>query len=667
MSDNYELYYKWFGIRADEMPTNAYRLLGVQLFEPDDDVIANAVQQRTSYLRSFLTSEHGAAAQQILNEFKQIEVCLLNPATKATYDEQLRALVATQPQPAPLQPLAPANNPGAPPINQADTAAMIASPTEAAVPTINSTTTPALTNLRPRPRKQKSVAVEMVKVILGGIAGLVLGYLFLGWVRPDIDPLGLFNREPVVEQKRIEPSQPTQPQQPQRPIRTNQPRVVNQPTTTQPTSTPTQPKTNPVVQSTTPNETTPDSTVIVSVPVEPASVTQSKTVSQPTSVVTSPPTAKPEDRSLSTLIEPKAPTPSADADIPSAGDLPPLLVRTPRLLTTLPQAAGDDCKLMLLTDAVDIENNGQFRAFAVEDNTQRKWQTVIETDETEGQPKKSDPIAEFTIDDRDVQFQWLEGVNNLSSEARQLQNCVLEISNGTETHSLPLRTPVKSDDYTLMFEGRVNVHPVEIEYPPKSDAIFLELASLDKFPTPGTYRNELQIAGINRELAIQLTDLEGAEIEIKLIKRTDGSMSLLVSPVYKAAGSEFELTPDRLTAIKDGSTRALVKANQDLSENRRELSSLESQYRSLSRQSGGNAQEQVIRAQQMGGINKRARTVSKRITTLQKNIVEMQARIAAVPKAEAIVNKVHNQAKLPFRVYAVISGQEIDLLRSGWN
>ena len=661
MSDNYNLYYKWFGIRPEEMPTNAYRLLGVQVFEPDDDVIANAVQQRTSYLRSFLTSEDGATAQQILDEFKQIEVCLLNPETKATYDEQLRGFLALQPQPEPSHLQPPPSNSAEPPIDRAFATGISDSPTESTAPAFVPTTRPD--SSQPRRRKQKNVAVEMVKVVLGGIAGLVLAYLFLSWIRPDIDPLGLLNHKQVVKPNANEIGQRIQSQRPQRPRRNNQTRNVKQ-TTTEPK----QPEIEPAEPTTTPETPQPsDSSITVSAPVQPTVVTQTETISKPNSVVTSPPATKPEDRSLSTLIKPKTPAPSVSKDFPSATSLPSLLDRTPHLIASLPQPASGDVELALLSDAVDIKNNGRFRAISVEDNVQLKWQTVIETAETEGQTMQSEPIAAFTIEDRELQFQWLDGVNNVSSAARQLQNCVLEISNGTETHSLPLRTPVESDDYTLVFEGKVNTHLLEIEYPPKTSAIFLELADLGNFPTTAAYRNQLQSATVNRELAIQLADLQGAEIQIKLIKRTDGSMSLLVSPVCKSGGGEFELTPERLKAIKDGSTRALAKANQDLSAKGSELRSLQSQYNSLSRQSGGNSTEQFLRSQQMGKINARAKTVTRRLATLQKNIVELKARIAAVPEAEALVNRIHNQAKLPFRVYALINGQETDLLRSGWN
>ena len=46
MSENFDPYYKWLAIPPEEQPPHHYRLLGVQRFESDPDVIATAADQR---------------------------------------------------------------------------------------------------------------------------------------------------------------------------------------------------------------------------------------------------------------------------------------------------------------------------------------------------------------------------------------------------------------------------------------------------------------------------------------------------------------------------------------------------------------------------------------------------------------------------------------------
>ena len=112
MSENFDPYYKWLAIPPEEQPPHHYRLLGVQRFESDPDVIATAADQRMAHLRTFQTGKHGAFSQQLLNEIATARVCLLNPTRKAAYDEQLRA--SLQPPAPAAPPMAPAGPPVGP-------------------------------------------------------------------------------------------------------------------------------------------------------------------------------------------------------------------------------------------------------------------------------------------------------------------------------------------------------------------------------------------------------------------------------------------------------------------------------------------------------------------------------------------------------------------------
>ena len=80
---NFDPYHKWLAIPPQEQPPNHYRLLGVQLFESDPDVIASAADQRMAKIRSFQTGTHADLSQQILNELAAARVCLFNPEKKA--------------------------------------------------------------------------------------------------------------------------------------------------------------------------------------------------------------------------------------------------------------------------------------------------------------------------------------------------------------------------------------------------------------------------------------------------------------------------------------------------------------------------------------------------------------------------------------------------------
>jgi hypothetical protein len=90
MTDTFDVYHKWLGIPPKDQPPHHYRLLGVEAFEADLDVISAAADQRMVFLRSFKTGKHAAAAEGLLNEISAARVALLDPQRKAAYDAQLR-------------------------------------------------------------------------------------------------------------------------------------------------------------------------------------------------------------------------------------------------------------------------------------------------------------------------------------------------------------------------------------------------------------------------------------------------------------------------------------------------------------------------------------------------------------------------------------------------
>jgi len=83
-------YKKWLGIPPEDQPPNHYRLLGIERFEADPDVISNAADGRMIQVKNLQTGEHSELSQKVLNEIAAARVCLLNAEKKARYDEQLR-------------------------------------------------------------------------------------------------------------------------------------------------------------------------------------------------------------------------------------------------------------------------------------------------------------------------------------------------------------------------------------------------------------------------------------------------------------------------------------------------------------------------------------------------------------------------------------------------
>lgn len=93
----FDPYRKWLGISPKDQPPNHYRLLGVELFETDLDVIEGAADKQMAFVRQYQSGEHAPDAAKILNELAAARLCLLKPTTKDAYDEKLKKELQPQP------------------------------------------------------------------------------------------------------------------------------------------------------------------------------------------------------------------------------------------------------------------------------------------------------------------------------------------------------------------------------------------------------------------------------------------------------------------------------------------------------------------------------------------------------------------------------------------
>lgn len=106
MSDpHFDLYHKWLGIPPEDQPANHYRLLGLELFESDRDVIDSASLEQIAYIRTFALGPRSEQSQSLLNELSAARVTLLNAKSKEVYDLQLRFKQAETKSESSLPPL----------------------------------------------------------------------------------------------------------------------------------------------------------------------------------------------------------------------------------------------------------------------------------------------------------------------------------------------------------------------------------------------------------------------------------------------------------------------------------------------------------------------------------------------------------------------------------
>ncbi|MEK6234878.1 MAG: protein kinase, partial [Planctomycetales bacterium] len=93
---SFDPYHRWLGIPPKHQPPNYYRLLGIEIFEDDAEVIDAAANQRMGYVQQRASGDHAADAQKILGEISKARLCLLHSAKKSAYDDRLQSQAGTE-------------------------------------------------------------------------------------------------------------------------------------------------------------------------------------------------------------------------------------------------------------------------------------------------------------------------------------------------------------------------------------------------------------------------------------------------------------------------------------------------------------------------------------------------------------------------------------------
>lgn len=194
---DFDPYYQWLGIHPSERPADLYRLLGINRFESNADVISHAADRVMLHVRTFQHGKHAADSQRILNELASASRTLLNPQAKASYDQDLQRTIKALAVPvARVIPVARAVEP--PP----------ATPTENAEEQ-------SIRIRRIRRRRRESPFVRLLLIVAGPLLGLavlyyVVIYGFQGPTKPGRGTPPSPTKampEPVSSSKPIEPPQ----------------------------------------------------------------------------------------------------------------------------------------------------------------------------------------------------------------------------------------------------------------------------------------------------------------------------------------------------------------------------------------------------------------------------------------------------------------------------
>ena len=172
----FDPYLKWLGIRDPERPPNHYRLLGLEEFESDTEVISAAADRQMAHVRSFQHGKYADLSQKLLSELALARRNLMSAKRKQEYDQRLR--LKRQESRDSIPSALPVETSGADP----SPAATATAPEQATVaeskPEFLIKSEPISID-RTRRAKKSSVAIVFVAVTVLGIAGSGIAAFFI--------------------------------------------------------------------------------------------------------------------------------------------------------------------------------------------------------------------------------------------------------------------------------------------------------------------------------------------------------------------------------------------------------------------------------------------------------------------------------------------------------
>ena len=97
MATNIDPYKTWLGIPAGVRPPNHYQLLGLELFESEPPVIAEAAEETVEKIRALAVGPQAELGQRLIAEIAAARKVLLSAVTRRAYDAELRQKMGMAP------------------------------------------------------------------------------------------------------------------------------------------------------------------------------------------------------------------------------------------------------------------------------------------------------------------------------------------------------------------------------------------------------------------------------------------------------------------------------------------------------------------------------------------------------------------------------------------
>jgi hypothetical protein len=649
---DFDPYYKWLGIPASEQPPNHYRLLGIELFEEDLDVISAAADRQMGHVKAFATGPYGAHSQLLLNELSKARVSLLNPNLKPIYDQQLtkirsarlKALAASAEQTLATQ------------ARQANQQGREVVPRPHESTTMDAVTFAAPMPIRRKRRRKSSLPLTFVTLLIcvPVIAGLLW---YAKKMAPVPTPLASATQDPPQPQAEEFPKPPEAQPRVEVPHAKPDPKSQALRATDQPTLPQSQ---NPKVNPPSLRQRLPLSVLPNQQP-RPFSSRQDPTFGHNLPVGG-------RFASLPPIVSVSALT----ADEPVIGTFEPPIDRLRLLEVHLmaPSYLERANRVLFLHRHRDTDE--EIRWLVFDEPT-----SVARAIATSGDTGDALPFAMLRATKNEFSFAWLDQAGREQSTER-LENCLLRIVADQEVHHLQLRSLVEEEPHVTLgnweevFEFQLPVESIP-NLPPASE-LMLRITAEEGFPATSVVNGQPERLAAGEQLLLSFRSSDYAGLGTYWEQK--GKMvSVHVSPGFRLQSYPddlFILSRTEVEKVEKRLERDKREAAKEYSRRVRKRALLNRNLDAANRiniqlPGGGTTvqlrnQKQAAVAAAQADVN----TNEARITALGRlaPLVE-QDQSSRIPALRSLATELEGRAQVGFELYMPVGGEEIVLYRKG--
>jgi len=654
----FDPYHKWLGIAPKDQPPHHYRLLGIEPFESDVDVIDSAANQRMAFLAGHVQGSFASRAAELVSQVAAARACLLDPQSRALYDAQLRQRQGKpRPQPAGRVPSAAwRDSPAARPV-PIPVATALEPEAELAAPSFDpfagSPSSTARKSQIRRKAAQRQFRIGLVGQILAPVVGLAIGYWIISSIDPQFDFLHL-RGNPDVAERPPGTGPPTD-----RPQESPKPRPSMQPSAGQ---------------------------KLAGGRASVGANGQSKVAVD----------ASKQSGSASTPAAAPVEQVNPFLKLPAEVVLPPLIDGVPAVPAALVE--------------VELVPNADFDLFLKSYITSAKAPKIfqLQRDETSGQPGgiarqwkvvargpaaadasagsapagsadggsadakqpldpqgSAIPVAAVALTGSSLTFSWLPEARTTYAEA--LRNCVLTLRSGSAEKSLRLRRCEHADAMRVAMDKNYVLTPLpENDHSPPAESLRLELLKADDLPFGATFIPDSKTVGGADEIRIVLrTEVPAVELRARLF--TSGkATSIRIAPVIAdAAGKPLPFTLERLNSEKQSANKEIANAEKVSAALAQRINLIAAEVPRLRNTVVPSVTAANKIRVQIAALQAESATAAIEVSRLDKVIPEMKTRLQLFDSLFNLANQVRTATKLHFRVFFVCEEQEVDVLRAG--